>query len=85
MNNNVLVGGPINLTYDTDEVHQKARRETQCPSNWKRNHPCPETNQPPAIPAGQVLGLPGTIVDPRRLDPFLPIDKPGAYVVRVLP
>lgn len=52
-----LVGGPITLHFDTDTKRRDRRRAFACPSSWKRNHACPETNpaQPKTVPAGASL------------------------------
>lgn len=83
--NAVLANGVLSLTYDTDEDHNKARRSQQCPQDWKLTHPCPETTFVPplqVVPAGAYVGIgTGSIRNPRRLDPFLPLEQPGSNMV----
>ena len=82
-NNGDLTVGSISLTYDTMQSRITERRSQQCPGTWKLTHPCPEVNQPPAIPQGEIVGGDRAIDNPRRLDESLSISSAGSYVVCV--
>jgi hypothetical protein len=53
-----IVGGEIELHFDTDATRKERRNNEICPSSWVSNHQCPETNpaQPHTVPRGAMLG-----------------------------